>query len=172
MTAHRKLSGRLCLAIDPSTTCVGIALGVLAKPMTPNDIRYHSVISPKASNGYINRVDEILEVLAAMRKSQIQVPNPVCVIECPEAFHTPKGIRAATSGAVGKLNFAVGAIYAWAKSVGMQTLLVPVHVWKGQLPKLVVLRRLRRRGFSPDETRGLDESDALGLLVWTGDHHA
>lgn len=160
----------LVLAIDPSTTIAGIAIG-RGKPLIRANLLYSSaVIMDKEDLEW--RVRGLLGILTGLHTSWGF--NHV-VIEMPEVRHDPTGTKASTSGAMAKLNFAVGAIWQWARAtVGGPVVLVPVHEWKGQLPKELMLRRLQKRGLCLDlqpTARSLNESDAVALLSWYVEKH-
>lgn len=97
--------------------------------------------------------------------SNLTRPNPpdTVVIELPEAWGTPKGIRASTSGAVSKLAFAVGAIWYWSLGVAHRVYLLTARQWKGQIPKSVTRKRLLTACLITSEASP-DEADAVGLL--------
>jgi hypothetical protein len=118
------------------------------------------------NDDYRVRVRELIITLNAL---VIQYRPQDVIIEEPEVWKTPKGHRAATSGSLSMLTFAVGALWEWAThTVGAATL-VPVTEWKGQLPKKIMLKRLQDRelclGLRPTD-KDMNESDAVGLLDW------
>ena len=165
MPARLKMAGRLCIAIDPSTTKVGVAFGEIRKPFKPKHLKYSAPVALDRTDDFVQRTAALVEVVEGLRKFHLG-PGSLCVIEMPQVWASPKGIRAATSGALEKLFFAVGALWTWGRHAGLETHLVPVSQWKGQLPKQLICDRLRAQGFDVPNTSGKDESDAVGLLAW------
>jgi Holliday junction resolvasome RuvABC endonuclease subunit len=66
-------------------------------------------------------------------------------IEYPEFMpDSVKGYTAAAKGDLLKLTFLVGALAQALQAAGYRVVLVPVHVWKGQLSKKIVEARIKR----------------------------
>ena len=74
--------------------------------------------------------------------------NPItdCYLEYPAYFDSVGGNMVAKRGDLLKLTFLVGLIYA----VFLKSHLIPVRTWKGQLPKDVVIQRIKQ--LLPPET--------------------
>jgi Holliday junction resolvasome RuvABC endonuclease subunit len=68
------------------------------------------------------------------------------VIEWPEHFTSAKGKAAAVRGDVHKIAYQCGVISAVIYGMAhVQANLLPVRDWKGQMPKSVVTRRIKKR---------------------------
>lgn len=66
-------------------------------------------------------------------------------IEYPEFMpDSVKGWTAAAKGDLLKLTFLVGALAQALQAAGWRVVLVPVHIWKGQLSKKIVEARIKR----------------------------
>lgn len=163
MPAKRKVAeDRLVLAIDPSTTFCGIAMG--RGPLSADSLLYKSCIN--LAGEHHERMRDLTEVLDDLH---MHYGFNEAVIEMPETRRDPTGLKASQGGAMARLNFAVGAMWQWARKLGNGVTLVPVSVWKGQLSKELMLRRLKRRGICLDlaeTSRDMNISDAVALLDW------
>lgn len=81
-------------------------------------------------------------------------------IEYPSLFQTNKGIVTATSGALVKLSWLVGVL----SSITIETELIPVQSWKGQLPKEVVKQRILH--YLPNVKAKSHDWDAIGIGLY------
>ena len=93
------------------------------------------------------------------------------VIELPQFFNTAQGQAVAGKGDLGKLMLVVGAMAAIAHggSLGLFVRFAPVIQWKGQLPKSVVEKRIRKiLGASFCEEMCIKKHgwDAVGIGLW------
>ena len=86
------------------------------------------------------------------------------VIELPEAWGSSDRSVAAMNSVL-KLSVLVGAIrYMFAIEAGIAVELVTVRQWKGQVPKEVTIRRIRKHwGWTG---RDHNEADAVGIGDW------
>lgn len=97
----------------------------------------------------------------------------VQVLEWPEfRAGSAVGHAAAANDSLGMLFFMCGQHFRQGTLVGMETVLLPVGKWKGQLPKEVVQRRLTRAiGTEDGRGRPIETHawDAIGIgLSWMG----
>lgn len=123
------------LAVDPGFGGTGFAVfrgrkltrcGVLHPPRAETIVtRAHYLADAVATEVALSRSDTVL-------------------CEWPSFFDTAGGHLTARSGALGKLFFLVGTLHGRCATMGVTFRLVPVALWKGQLPKPVVIRRIRR----------------------------
>lgn len=85
-------------------------------------------------------------------------------IEYPQYFDTGGGYMVAKRGDLVKLVYAAGLIGGVAVLHGSTVSLHKVHVWKGQLPKPVVEKRIRERIPNIDSLKPYShEWDAIGI---------
>lgn len=91
-------------------------------------------------------------------------PTPdYCLIEKPGSQGT-RSIASVSSDSYTKLCLAAGVIAGAAMSHGILVELIPVHSWKGQLPKRITKQRMEEKYKLKCKTD--DEADALGILDW------
>lgn len=157
------------LAIDPSTRHAGLAVGYHRKPFTPVCLLRSMAYDMDLEADYVTRTGELLGKVDELAREF----NPVAaVIELPEAYLSPLGTRASTSGSIMKLSFCVGALWSMLWRIMPHVRLAAPREWKGQLPKDVMMRRLKKRGFEIHQKKSsLDESDAICLLDWYVNEH-
>lgn len=89
-------------------------------------------------------------------------------IEMPQKMTNVRGI-AAQGGAVYKLTFLVGHLAASVRPYARHVEEVPIHAWKGQLPKDVVQRRIiRTLGVNTCTRLNIRTHawDAVGIGLW------
>jgi Holliday junction resolvasome RuvABC endonuclease subunit len=152
---------RRVLAIDPGYGGTGWALF--------HDEKWHScgiITAPKTVgdpdlNGRAHYITAQLHVICK-RNAVGRV-----LIEMPAFFQSSGGQLAAGSGALVKLTFLVGYINAVLRRRRPQ--LVPVSQWKGNLPKHVVERRVKRiLGEGTVERNKIKDHamDAVGIGLW------
>jgi len=105
-------------------------------------------------------------IIAGLEKDLQGLPyvypkRDVAVIEQPQLWGAYKSVASAQSGALLSLHILVGALFWYCNKNFFRTKLIPVSVWKGQLPKRVTKKRMETKydvKFATD-----DESDACGL---------
>lgn len=86
--------------------------------------------------------------------------------EMPAFFEGEKGHAAAAKGDVVKLAYLVGVYAGICHKDGVRFSVVPVREWKGQLPKPIVIQRVKRKlGKSCGLYRG-DQWDAVGIGLY------
>lgn len=148
------------LSVDPGLNGTGWALwsgGRLKKTGTirVRDARHWSV-----------RANDIVSEL-----SSVKVTHLVSRIDCefPAFFDSAMGHAVAKRGDLLKLTYLVGLIAG--RCAPTPTVLIPVGIWKGQLPKEVIKRRAERalQGNKPRSVRGKTEHewDAIGIGLFT-----
>lgn len=90
------------------------------------------------------------------------------IIELPTNFHTPGGQAASLSGALLKLGFTAGAIAGACQTCVDRVHMIPVNMWKGQLPKQLTTKRVNKKyklslNWMNKEN---NEADAIALGDW------
>lgn len=142
----------MVLAIDPGLHKMGLAYF----NERSRKLEYTEVVK---ANGNLDKA--LMEVRKSLTGNVITV-----VIEEPQQFlSSRKGMAASNSGAVVKLIALVYSIREMAIMMKKKIVLAPVIRWKGQVPKEIVWKRLRRRGYKLDNLSS-DEKDAVGIGVW------
>lgn len=164
MPAKRIAVADRVLAIDPSTTKAGVAWGRHIRPFVPAHLMGCGVFVTDDKDHFTTKVHDLTNYVDKLHEV---TKFSDCVIEMPETWASPKGVRASTSGSMMMLGMAVGELRRWAICRGVRAHLVRVSTWKGQLSKELMFRRLRARGFHQVHDRaGYDEADAVSLLDW------
>jgi hypothetical protein len=85
--------------------------------------------------------------------------------EMPQFFHTRRGHDTAAGGDLTEMSYCVGRVAGFADHVlGAKFIPVPVVKWKGQLPKGVVISRLKAKIDTSKLTpKGSHDWDACGI---------
>ncbi len=91
----------------------------------------------------------------------------VVYIEEPSAWQSPRGVASAYSGDLIKLAMLTGAYYHIA-SLYAEVTLVPVSRWKGQLPKRVVMGRIKRFTGCDYDKEHIADAVGIGIYVLRG----
>jgi Holliday junction resolvasome RuvABC endonuclease subunit len=87
------------------------------------------------------------------------------LIEQPQLFiSSNKGRAASNSGAVIKLMALAFSLRQLFILTGYQVQMVPVNTWKGQLPKVITARRMKKHWNHSSSCN--DETDAVGIGDW------
>lgn len=152
-------SGSL-LAVDPGIE-FGIAYWAPSRacsnvPMPPTCAR---VLSPKAMP-WFERVSASVQLFEDMLD---KFTPTIVVIEWPNFT----GLVASKKGDLGKLQFIIGAFAQCAHTRGCSVHLAPVTVWKGQLSKETVNRRVVAvLGDPACRTFNSHAWDAVGIGMW------
>lgn len=144
--------------------------------------RKRLLYDPPAAHGVINppSAEKELEERGAWLFSEFKrtiirytgmwqkIGQPITIyIEWPEFFgSTGKGHSAAGRGDFAKLLFAASCIAGAAFSQECDVHFIPVTMWKGQLPKSVVAKRVARCLKCPANRYPNHAMDAVGLGVW------
>ena len=152
------------LFIDPSIISMGWAFWNVydfesKKPPTKTGL----IISK--NDLWTNQVDrQIDELEYSLRHFSIDI----VYCEFPSFMQSNKGMVAARSGALLKLTYMVGEIHSlFRKHRRTICKLIPVAVWKGQLPKSVVIQRITKiLGKKNCRFFRDDIWDAVGMGLW------
>lgn len=157
-----KVSHRL-LAIDPSTKALGWAVFTLA----PNRLIESGVMRQRNDDGpddepaWLMNLDEVVEKVRCVCTEH---GISLAVIEQPQMFGSSRGKAAAASGSILKLTAVAFALRERLMVLGVDVLMVPVSRWKGQTPKLITQKRVRRVwGWEGNDH---NEADAVGIGDW------
>lgn len=148
------------LAIDPGTRRTGWAVfqvDLVAKYVCS------SVIEIKNKElSWIQRIDfiviKVFNLLSSYKIDRV-------IIEQPETFiGSQRGNAAANTGTVAKLMalvFAIRTAVKYYKKRKVEVVLIPVRKWKGNVPKEVTQKRIKR--YWGLDIESLDEADSIGL---------
>lgn len=159
------------LAIDTGVAECGIALfeGVDRRPSRPPVPTVAAVVRSGAGRGqdwtaHAERI--VLEVASYLRPES----RAVLVPEWPEFRPgSAVGHAAASGGAVFKLAFLCGMYQTQSRVEGGRCVLAPVSTWKGNLPKDLVTKRLKR-AVGAEDSEGTPIAshawDAVGIGLW------
>jgi len=114
------------------------------------------------------------EVWAGLRRVFFRTGRcRVVYSEWPEFYDNCGGHVTARNGDLIKLTAMAGLGMCLAFQVGAKFVPIPVHTWKGTLPKRVTVSRCQKR-LSPAECRLLKTHswDAAGIGLWAKEHLA
>lgn len=136
------------LAIDPSTKALGWAV-------FSGGFENSGWIRVRGGKDWTARCDRMIDEVAALARE-----HRVCmvVIECPDYIRH--------GGVVADVMKLQGFVFALRERLrhDYQVELLPVHRWKGQVPKTVTIQRIRRRyGWMGNDH---NEADAIGIGDW------
>lgn len=165
------------IGIDPGL-CTGVAAFV--------DGRYRcsTHIEPIGSCKNFSNVcdslgDALFDTLYGWKYQERVIPscspsNSTILIEYPSFWRSPKASVAAATGSIIKLSVICGTLLGVANGVGFGTVgFVPVNVWKGQLSKDVVKKRImdygaqsRDRDLLAYSYKNHNETDAIGIALF------
>lgn len=148
------------IAVDPGANCCGLAI---LDPAAKGPKMYvHSMFLRKRGgqgSDWISRVDAMVERVSAEFHS---VEHCILIIELPSNM----GNAASAGQNILKLMAFVFALrQKFLERKILRVELIPVNLWKGNAPKEITFRRVRKR-FPQWKGTNLDESDAIGLGLW------
>jgi hypothetical protein len=113
---------------------------------------------------------ERADILGDRFKTELVARRVVAVyIEFPEFMpDTARGWTSTAKGDVYKLSFLIGVLFRVCSELSIpEVTLVRVRDWKGQLPKEVVERRIKRRVPAVMRFKPMSHSwDAIGIGLW------
>lgn len=149
------------LAVDPGVNC-GWAFW-------PEGVKYPircGVIEPHTNKevDFFAKIHSTTHQLAGI----ILRLKPKCVVcEWPQSFTSVGGRAAAGAGSIIKLAFGIGQLALAADACGGAKFIpVPVAQWKGNLPKRIVIKRIKKR-LTPARLEYLEPEshswDAIGI---------
>lgn len=165
------------LSIDPGLAGTGYVFWMKRVPWAAGVLRPLQRDVTLNSDELVDRSRSIVRQLLALGPQCPTHHSTACacwnghdsavVIEFPEFHESLKGRTARSTGSMDKLAFLIGVMAAsfprpWAVK------LVRVRQWKGQLPKEVVISRMKKRhGDRPEEIGVKSHAwDALGIGDW------
>ena len=142
------------MAIDPGVGGTGIAV------FGPTQIKpSNTYVLDSGFDNYYSRVDDICN---AFNELIVQYKHiETVIIEKPQFYDTGKGRVTARSEALYKLCFIYGRLYQLAEQTIHNTYALPIPMWKGQMPKTMVNKRIAKitgRNWSPSHI-----ADAVGM---------
>jgi hypothetical protein len=152
----------MLLAIDPGSSGTGWAL-FDANLNVPRACGVLSAVREKTwQMRGVRVVSSLLEVMEYHATSY--GPITEAVVEFPAFFSSAKGYAAAAKGNLVKLAWFVGVVDGAIRiTYGINVVLVPVNDWKGQMDKIAVVERIRRRIGRVYKSHA---ADAVGLGLW------
>ena len=151
------------LGIDPGLSGTGWAV-----LNDNNELVSHGVLNFRSDK--LSFQKRAMQYGRAIRDIQNSNGIQMAGIEYPAFFDSAGGTMVAKKGDLLKLTFLVGIIYSYLRrNPQTKVLLVPVHEWKGQLPKLVVIQRIKMH-YGSRITRNLKSHDwdATGIAMHLG----
>ena len=123
------------LSIDPSINHVGVAVWEL-----PNKLIMYGLLHPKVKERE-NEYDKSMSILNQIKEWKQNYGVNRIILEVP-AHWAVGGFEARETGSIAKLMLVVGALYSLKPEVDEFKVVKP-HEWKGQLPKSVMVNRLK-----------------------------
>lgn len=167
----RKTIERL-LCIDPGTGTTGWAIFELDPAKNPELVE-SGIYKTSKKGDWIKHIDEIL---SRFDGRNIGLEVSIVLIEQPRIFMSGKGQASNNSGAIMKLMGLVFALRQYfldvykyhfalrAADKEIKVHLVPVNRWKGNAPKHITAKRVKRYwGHAGQDD---NETDAIGIGDW------
>jgi len=151
------------IAVDPGISGAGYVL--MNKDMSYKFIVKAGVLNADNSLSWEEKAVDIAEQLFAVAKSYGGCRNMYC--EFPIIYNNPGGISIAVKGDILKLIYSVGVLAGVFKDSLFKA--IKVNIWKGQLPKKAVEKRIIQKLGAKTCTRlGLDSHswDAVGIALY------
>lgn len=138
--------GKVFMSVDPGVGGTGVAVWELDKigdevaPIHTEVIKPGRVHAHSTTERWMKKTQAVYGMFSLF----LQEWNDVgaVYIEQPQFFGSAGGVAA--SADVVKLSMLIGTLIGAATAKGASPVLVPVNVWKGQLPKDVTQRRVIR----------------------------
>lgn len=146
--------GRVCMqiTIDPGTNGSGYAIWNKSW-----DLMTHGVLSSNGKTWDIKMHDIAKKLKMLVKEHGIKT----AFIEEPRKFHGTFGNMVADRGDLVKLSIFVGYVSGY---LGIDVDRIPVIAWKGQLPKDVVIKRIKR--ILPNIKAKSHDWDAIGIGLY------
>ena len=174
------------ISVDPGVTYTGIALWKTITDKTSLNyfqwqLKETSLIQNKLETSWEDRVfatcDEFRNLIRKMMAEcwqEGQGKLSGVAIEYPEYYATSLvGQTAALAGSLVKLSILVGMYARVCQELSLNCLFIPAKQWKGQLPKQVVVNRLKKRfGDAYLKNVRKDAFDAIGVGLWILDSYS
>lgn len=156
------------LCIDPGLYVLGWAVFEIDEAKHTGRYICSSVIKYKPSYPKKDWLDKVSYMVSRVVNLVESYAIDKVVVEQPEVFMGGKGQAASNSGAVMKLTALVFAIkyaviYSRKKRKAKVCQLVSVRKWKGNVPKRITQKRVKKHWGVKVEG---DEGDAVGLGDW------
>jgi hypothetical protein len=123
------------ISIDPSINNVGVAIWEL-----PNVLMMYKLVHPKVGCRN-NEYDKSLSILDQLKEWIRTYAVNRMILEVP-AHWAVAGFEARETGSIAKLMLVVGLIYSLKHELDELKIVKP-HEWKGQLPKEIMVNRLK-----------------------------
>lgn len=159
----------MLIAIDPGVKSTGVAWGSTAHTAPTGVTSLHPV---RRTDDWAERAREIADQLYALQMQMPEEPERrALALEMPVYGESNKFRRAARSGSLVKLSMLAGVLFSVLREYPVQ--LIPVHEWKGNLPKKVSTSRTRKALRGEDdllealEPMPDDAWDATGIWLFS-----
>lgn len=154
------MAGKTTMTIDPGISGTGYAL------WSEKMILLDAGIFSSRNKGWLEKAEDIASQLKVyMVGKKVTQAH----IELPSFFQSSGGETVARRGDLVKLTLMAGLIHGTFKVLGCRVKYVSIANWKGQLPKNVVEKRVRKR-VEEDTWNGLDIKshaiDAVGIGLY------
>jgi len=168
-----KSKGVEIVTIDPGTKTTGVAFWdreTWKDLVPPTDV---FAIAASSANNWYTRMAGIIDALDGLFAERTVLR---AYIELPTFMQSHKGQTAAKSGSLVKLSAMFGAVYMSCHNIAAKVKPVRIVDWKGQLPKNVTERRIRKRLGNLEHEGGIGVSvpsdcwDAVGIGLWAKGH--
>ena len=155
---------RNLMAIDPGLQGTGVAIWTKDRPVPV----LATVLTSKGaeSKDWIHRVSRISEQIQDLAMEH-DVQEVVC--EMMEMHMSARAQMMWKSGDFQRTLFLIGAMYGVTESFVVKWSVTPPSQWKGQLPKSITIKRVRRiLGDRACARLGIDKHawDAVGIGLW------
>lgn len=147
--------------IDPSVQSMGVAVWTTKRWRLKKSPSFTRLIRSAGENWIMKSFNQIRQL-----ETELLLSSPdIVYIEMPQFFETGRGMTAQRSGSIQKLAAFVGMLINHFGEKKIR--LITPSTWKGQLPKDVVIKRIKKRwsnGGYP--TFKADVWDAVGMGMW------
>lgn len=163
------------VVLDPGTQATGVAIWKTedfirgnSKAPAPPPFNTRLWTAP-AARPWFSRACEMSEQLRSYLDGVLALHDRVEEVACelPMFFNDADGAQVATTGALVKLTLLVGMFAEVAESRHIPFFPIAVRDWKGQTPKPIVNRRIRKLlGDEACKHFRADIWDAVGIGLW------
>lgn len=151
------------LSIDPGLGGTGWALWKERDWAEARPPARCGVLTPAAKDWLEASADLAAQLTGFLAQYQVTV----LYCEQPAFFDSPTGQAAAKRGDLLKLTFVTGRFAEVARTAGVDFVPVPVNLWKGQMPKEAVIRRILNRLGVRELTQAHSHAwDAIGIGMY------
>lgn len=161
----------MLLSVDPGVKTMGYALlqsfkgNEYLKPRIKIAKAGHLTLPKDDKRPFDLQVASLIEWL--YDEVYIEFEGDITTVACemPQFFNTRRGFDTAAGGDLTEMSYCVGCVSGFADyKLGAKFIPVPVTKWKGQLPKPVVIQRIKTLvDVSKLSPKGSHDWDACGI---------